>query len=52
MRASFRVDLENVWPKLQAAVNGLTGRLEMDAGEMVKLALTHKHVTGLVMANG
>ena len=42
---SFRVVLEDVWPKLQAAVNASTGALEMGAREMVALALAHKHVT-------
>ena len=42
---SFRVVLEDVWPKLQAAVNASTGALEMAAREMVALALAHKHVT-------
>jgi hypothetical protein len=42
---SFRVVLEDAWPKLQAAVNASTGALEMDAREMVALALAHKHVT-------
>ena len=42
---SFRVVLEDVWPKLQAAVNASTGALEMGAREMVELALAHKHVT-------
>ena len=42
---SFRVVLEDVWPKLQAAVNASSGALEMGARDMVKLALAHKHVT-------
>ena len=42
---SFRVVLEDVWPKLQAAVNTSSGALEMGVREMVKLALAHKHVT-------
>ena len=42
---SFRVVLEDVWPKLQAAVNASTGALEMAARDMVALALAHKHVT-------
>ena len=42
---SFRVVLEEVWPRLQAAVNPSTGALEMGARDMVKLALAHKHVT-------
>jgi hypothetical protein len=42
---SFRVVLEDVWPKLQAAVDPEKGALAMSARDMVKLALTHKHVT-------
>ena len=42
---SFRVVLEDVWPKLQAAVNTSNGALEMGARDMVRLALAHKHVT-------
>ena len=42
---SFRVVLEDAWPKLQAAVNPSTGALDMGARDMVKLALAHKHVT-------
>jgi len=42
---SFRVVLEDVWPKLQAAVNTSSGALEMGVRDMVKLALAHKHVT-------
>jgi hypothetical protein len=42
---SFRVVLEDVWPKLQAAVNPSTGALDMGARDMVELALAHKHVT-------
>ena len=42
---SFRVVLEDVWPKLQAAVSPTNGALAMSAREMVKLALAHKHVT-------
>ena len=42
---SFRVVLEDVWPKLQAALSPTNGALEMGARDMVKLALAHKHVT-------
>src|SRR5688572_29644331 len=42
---SFRVVLEDVWLKLQAALSPTKGALEMGAGQMVKLALAHKHVT-------
>lgn len=42
---SFRVVLEDVWPKLQAAVNTSTCALDMSARAMVELALAHKHVT-------
>jgi hypothetical protein len=42
---SFRVVLEDVWPRLQAAVNPVTGALDMRPRDMVKLALANKHVT-------
>ena len=41
---SFRVVLEDVWPKLEAAVNR-ERRARDGPRDMVKLALAHKHVT-------
>lgn len=42
---SFRVILEDVWPKLQARVDNTTGALSVPSREMAKLALAHKHPT-------
>jgi hypothetical protein len=42
---SFRVVLEEVWPKLKARVDPTTSVLSMSPREMVKLALSHKHLT-------
>lgn len=42
---SFRVVLEDVWPKLLAAVNPETCTLDLQPRQMVELALRHKHVT-------
>lgn len=42
---SFRVVLEDVWPKLLAAVDPQTCTLDIEPRAMVKLALEHKHVT-------
>jgi hypothetical protein len=42
---SFRVVLEDVWPRLLARVDTDTGTLDMGSCEMAKLALTHRHQT-------
>jgi hypothetical protein len=42
---SFRVVAEDVWPKLQARVDGLTCTLNLPSRDMVKLALADKHPT-------
>ena len=42
---SFRVVLEEVWPKLEARVDAENAVLAMTPREMVKLALDHKHLT-------
>jgi hypothetical protein len=42
---SFRVVLEEVWPQLAARVDAESGALAVKPREMVKLALTHKHLT-------
>ena len=42
---SFRVILEDVWPRLQARVNPKMGTLSVTSREMAKLALAHKHPT-------
>jgi hypothetical protein len=42
---SFRVILEDVWPKLEALVDRQNAVLAMCPREMVKLALNHKHLT-------
>ena len=42
---SFRVILEDVWPKLESCVDGDNAVLAMPPREMVKLALNHKHLT-------
>jgi hypothetical protein len=42
---SFRVILEDVWPKLEACVDRENAVLAMPPREMVKLALNHKHLT-------
>jgi len=42
---SFRVVLEDVWPQLLASVDPSTSILRLSPREMVKLALTHKHLT-------
>ena len=42
---SFRVILEEVWPQLQARVDGVTRTLRLPPRELVGLALAHKHQT-------
>jgi hypothetical protein len=42
---SFRVILEEVWPKLEARVDRKNAVLAIPPREMVKLALKHKHLT-------
>ena len=42
---SFRVVLEEVWPKLEARVDVQDGVLAVPPRELVKLALDHKHLT-------
>ena len=42
---SFRVILEEVWPKLEARVDRKNAVLEVSPREMVRLALNHKHLT-------
>jgi hypothetical protein len=42
---SFRVVLEDVWPKLESRIDAKTGCLNMSSREMVKLALANKHLT-------
>lgn len=42
---SFRVVLEEIWPELQSRVDPATSTLSIEARAMVKLALTHKHLT-------
>lgn len=42
---SFRVILEEVWPKLQARIDSDTSTLSLPARDMAKLALAHKHPT-------
>jgi hypothetical protein len=42
---SFRVILEEVWPKLEARVDRKNAVLAIPPREMVKLALTYKHLT-------
>src|SRR5262249_37673789 len=42
---SFRVVLEEVTPVLRSRVNPATASLTVSPREMVKLALTHKHLT-------
>jgi hypothetical protein len=42
---SFRVILEEVWPKLEARANRKNAVLAMPPREMVKLALSYKHLT-------
>jgi hypothetical protein len=42
---SFRVILEEVWPKLEALVDRKNAVLAIPPREMVRLALNHKHLT-------
>src|SRR6478672_3743776 len=42
---SFRVVLEEVWPKLEARVDAENAVLAVPPRELVELALEHKHVT-------
>src|SRR5215475_273922 len=42
---SFRVILEEVWPKLETRVDRKNAVLAIPPREMVKLALNHKHLT-------
>ena len=42
---SFRVVLEEVWPKLEARVDAENAVLAVPPRELVKLALEHKHLT-------
>ncbi|HEX5242817.1 MAG TPA: hypothetical protein VFW23_06090 [Tepidisphaeraceae bacterium] len=42
---SFRVTLEDVWPKFQAYADPKLGTLSITSREMAKLALAHKHPT-------
>jgi hypothetical protein len=42
---SFRVVLEEVWPKLEARVDAGNGVLAVPPRQLVKLALDHKHLT-------
>src|SRR5215831_3922942 len=42
---SFRVILEEVWPKLEACADRRNAVLAIPPREMAKLALTHKHLT-------
>jgi hypothetical protein len=42
---SFRVILEEVWPKLETRVDRKNAVLAIPPREMVKLALSHKHLT-------
>jgi hypothetical protein len=42
---SFRVILEEVWPKLEARADRKNAVLAIPPREMVKLALSHKHLT-------
>ena len=42
---SFRVVLEEVWPRLEARVDPDTAVLAIKPREMAKLALAHKHLT-------
>jgi hypothetical protein len=42
---SFRVVLEEVWPKLEARVDDETAVLAIPPRELVRLALDHKHLT-------
>jgi hypothetical protein len=42
---SFRVVLEEVWPRLEARVDAESAVLAVKPREMAKLALTHKHLT-------
>src|SRR6478752_6024593 len=42
---SFRVILEEVWPKLEARADRQNGVLAMPPREMVKMALNYKHLT-------
>jgi hypothetical protein len=42
---SFRVVLEEVWPKLEARVDAQKAVLAVPSRELVKLALDHKHLT-------
>lgn len=42
---SFRVILEDIWPKLQVYVDPKIGTLSVTSREMAKLALAHKHPT-------
>jgi hypothetical protein len=42
---SFRVVLEDVWPQLEAMVEPASGRLQLLARKMVKMALANKHPT-------
>ena len=42
---SFRVILEEVWPRLEARVDRKSAVLAIPPREMVKLALNHKHLT-------
>jgi hypothetical protein len=42
---SFRVVLEEVWPKLEARVDDESAVLVVPPRELVKLALDHKHLT-------
>jgi hypothetical protein len=42
---SFRVVLEDVWPRLQAQVDPESGTLRLTPRDMVKLALKNKHPT-------
>ena len=42
---SFRVVLEDVWPQLQAQVNGASCTLQLPSRDLARLALAHKHPT-------
>src|SRR5499426_92472 len=42
---SFRIVLEETWPKLQDRVDPSTSTLSLTAREMVRIALDHKHLT-------
>jgi hypothetical protein len=42
---SFRVVLEDVWPQLQARVDGASCSLRMSSRDLVKLAVANKHPT-------